>query len=64
MKRRAQESAPEARLRRRAFYLHLPQETLRQIMARREKTAGSGAEDADAPPTKTCENSETLKSGL
>ncbi len=63
MKRRAQEPAPEALLRRRAFYLHLPQETLRTIMARKRKTPVPDVEDADAPPAEARELSDTLKSG-
>jgi len=48
MKRHPKETSPEALLRRRAFYLRLPQETLRTIMARKGRDAIPTAENAEA----------------
>ncbi len=48
MRRRPKETSPEALLRRRAFYLRLPQDTLRTIMARKGQAAVASAENAEA----------------
>jgi len=50
MKPRPKKSAPEALLRRRAFYLRLPRDTLRTIIARKEPPASHAGGNALISP--------------